>query len=265
MIKQPIPLTPTEVSVLAQCPLHYHFLKQKSGHSSSNPQAQLDERVREAIQYLHKGGGPARISLAGCLQQAGGDPPARTMIRHYYHRLEQDWPRMMAANESIQLRISIGGVLLLLQGTLDRLDRTSDGGILAILFRTAAGPLPSAETLQTDHAMTIYHALVAATYPLRRPVRLQEMWLQSDHQISIELSEEEYRRNLSDLREPVQALARGEVMARPGLHCDTCPFKHHGCPVYSHEKDAPDQDESENFDLPTPGGKISSRKWIFKI
>lgn len=111
--------------------------------------------------------------------------------------------------------------------------------------------------------MTVYHSLVAATYPLKRPVRLQELWLRVNQSVTIELSEEEYRRNLSDLREPVQALARGEVMARPGLHCDVCPFKHHGCPVYAHE--APTQEGDNDLASPPDSGKMFPREWIFKI
>jgi len=113
----------------------------------------------------------------------------------------------MAGNETIELKISLGGVSLLLEGTVDRLDKTSDGGILAMFFRTDDGPLPDAARLRRDHALTIYHLLTAATYPLKRPVRLQEWWLALDQGVTVELSEEEYRRNLSDLREPVQALA----------------------------------------------------------
>ncbi|MBI1877835.1 MAG: PD-(D/E)XK nuclease family protein, partial [Chloroflexi bacterium] len=140
------------------------------------------------------------------------------------------------------------------------LDQTSDGGILAILFRTEAGPLPAAADLREDHAMTIYHALVAANYPNKRPVRLQEFWLQLDQSVTIELSEDEYRYNLSQLREPIQALARGQVRARPGLHCEVCPFKHRGCPVYAHE-----QNEADDLSASPPAGKISPRQWIFTI
>jgi hypothetical protein len=263
MTRQPIPLTPTEVAVLAQCPLHYHFLQQKPSVQMDQTLATRDKLVRESIRQLHAAGGPARLSLASCLQQAVGEPVVEQIVERYYQRLAQDWPQMIAGNETVQLKISIGGVSLLLQGTIDRLDKTSDGGILAILFRTEDGPLPTAADLRRNHAMTIYHALVAATYPLKRPVRIQEMWLQLDQEVTIELSEDEYRHNLSDLREPTQALARGEVMARPGLHCDTCPFKHHGCPVYAHQTDT--HNETENFTLHPPDGKIPPRKWIFKI
>lgn len=259
MIKQPIPLSPDEVRVLARCPLHYHFL-----HQSPEPdQSPLDRLVREAIQTLHAAGGPARLPLADCLKQVAGHGHAEIILKRYYHRLEQDWPNLIAGNETMQLKISIAGVSLLLQTTVDRLDKTSDGGILAILFRTGEGPVPTPADLLRDHAMTIHHALVAATYPLKRPVRLQEWWLQSDQVVTIELSEEEYRHNLSDLREPVQALARGEVMARPGLHCDNCPFKYRGCPVYAGETES--QIEPDDFVPPSPRGKIHPRKWVFKI
>jgi hypothetical protein len=186
------------------------------------------------------------------------------MAERYYHHLKQDWTSMIAGNETMQLRISIGRVSLALEATVDRLDKTSDGGILAILFRPENGPLPSERDLHQDHALTIYHALVAATYPLRRPVRIQEWWLRPDQRITIELSEEEYRRKLSDLREPVKALARSEVMARPGLHCETCTFKYRGCPVFAREKEA-NKDSVDDLVPPPQRGKISPRKWVFKI
>jgi RecB family exonuclease len=258
MIKQPIPLTPIEVRVLARCPLHYHFLQQVT-RPKPDP---LDALVRETLQLLHRAGGPSRMSLAECVQKVGTEPAARWMVEKYYHRLAQDWAKTIAVNETMTLRISIAGVALLLRATVDRLDKTSDGGILAVLFRTESGPHPSEAAFRQDHAVTIYHALVAAAYPLKRPVRLQELWLQLDESLTIELSEDEYRRNLSDLREPVKALARGEVMARPGLHCESCPFKHRGCPVYLHETS--DEAEADDLVQPPQYGKIP-RQWIFKI
>ncbi len=258
MVKQPIPLTPQEIRILAQCPLHYHFWRQEAPRQGH----QVDGLVRDTIQQLHAAGGPARLPLEECLRPVISQPKARVMVERYYHRLGQDWSQMMAGNETIQLKISLGGVSLLLEGTVDRLDKTSDGGILAIFFRTDDGPLPNAAYLRRDHALTIYHLLTAATYPLKRPVRLQEWWLAFDQGVTIELSEDEYRRNLSDLREPIQALARGEVRARPGLHCEVCPFKHHGCPVYARQEG---QTEPEDTALPQADDKIFPRTWIFKI
>jgi hypothetical protein len=170
---------------------------------------------------------------------------------------------MLAGNETMSLKIVLAGIPLLLTGTVDRLDRTSDGGILAVLFRTEGGPAPEAAELLQNPAMTIYHALVAATYPLKRPVRIQELWLQPNQEVTIELSEDEYRDNLGRLREPVQALARGEVMARPGSYCDVCPFQYRGCPVYVYDPNG--ETEADDFEPPTSDGKIPPRKWIFKI
>lgn len=268
MIKQPIPLTPQEVRILAQCPLHYHFARQKPAWPNTwleeaSPESRVEQLVREVIQELHAAGGPARMTLQDCLTRTANLPAARQMITTYYQRLQQDWARVMAGNEAMSLRIVIAGVSLALSGTVDRLDRTRDGGILALLFRMEAGAPPTAEELRQNPAMTIYHALVAATYPLRRPVRLQELWLQANQEVTIELSEEEYRDNLSLLREPVLGLARGEVMARPGSYCDICPFKYRGCPVYVHE--TPDESQGDDFEPPDSDGKIPPRQWIFKI
>lgn len=262
MKRQPFPLTPAAVRVLVRCPLYYHFAQQSSPQIEPE-QVALDKLVRKTLQQLHATGGPARLSLAECLEKVANQPLVRHMVERYYHRLAQDWPQMIAGNETMALKIYIGGVSLALSGTLDRLDKTSDGGILAILFRTEEGPLPTPTNLRRDPAITVFHALVAAGYPLKRPVRIQELWLQPDQAVTVELSEDEYRHNLGLLREPVQALARGEVMAWPGLHCDVCPFKYRGCPVYAHEAGA--ETEADDFAPSASGGKIPPRKWIFKI
>lgn len=266
MMKQPLPLTPETVRILVRCPLHFHFQETWSGRSGQinvPPLPSLDDMVRESIQRLHAAGGPARLSLAAWLDNVGDQPLARQMMEQYYQRLQQDWPWMIAGNETMTLKISLGGVSLALRGTVDRLDKTADGGIVATLFRTGGETTPSPADLTQDHAITVYHALVAATYPLKRPVRIQELWLQANQTVEVELSEAEYRRNLSQLREPVQALARGEVRARPGLHCDICPFKYQGCPVYAHE--TPKPGGSQEFDADAGPSKIPNRKWIFKI
>lgn len=259
MLRQPIPLTPSEARILANCSLHYYF-DQQTGSSVDPAQTAWDEAVREALQALHAAGGPARLPLEQFLAGQADQPLLRSILERYYRRLAQDWRQMIAGNETLELKITIGGIPVLLRGTVDRLDKTSDGGILAVLFRTEPGPLPAAAELRQDHAMTVFHALVAANYPHKRPVRLQEAWLQLDQSVTIELSEEEYRQNLVQLREPIQALARGQVHARPGLHCELCPFKYRGCPVYAHEQN----DENDLASTPLEG-KIPRRQWTFKI
>jgi hypothetical protein len=259
MVRQPISLTPAEARVLAQCSLHYYFWQQSPPVDHSPPE-NLIQTVQEAIQRLHAAGGPGRLSLEQCLAWVEGPDIAKVMFSHYYQRLARDWVHMLAGNETLELKISILGVPVVLSGTVDRLDKTSDGGIVAILFRSEAGPLPTAAELRQDHALAIYHALVAANYPHKRPIRLQELWLQLDQSVTIELSEEEYRQQFSRLREPIRDLARAQVKASPGLHCDVCPFKQQGCPVYSHE-----QNKAADFASSSPEGKISARKWIFKI
>jgi hypothetical protein len=252
-----VTLSPAAIRVLANCPLHYHFLQQ-----APPPQAALDRLVREAIWELHAAGGPARLALADCVQPLAAYPPARQMVERYYHRLARDWPQVIAGGESLELKISMTPVSLLIQGELDRLDKTADGGILGIIFRTEDRPPPTAAELLNDLGITAYHALVAAGYPDKRPVRIQEWWLRADERVTVELSQAEYRHNLGRLRGPVQALARGDVAARPGLHCDWCPFKDDGCPVYAHETPSPN--DEDNLDPLPPSGKITPRTWIFK-
>ena len=188
-MKQPIPLTPKDVKVLISCPLHYHFLQQRSALPATySTQVERAAMVHDVIQHLHAAGGPTRLPLPQYLEKVAGEPVARQMVEHYYHRLQQDWPRIIAGNETMRLRISIAGVPLALRGTVDRLDKTRDGGILAILFRTEPEAPTTDTDLRRDAAVTIYHALVASTYPLKRPVRIQELWLHHNQEVTVELS-----------------------------------------------------------------------------
>ncbi len=256
----PVLLTPANVAALMECLLHYHFLQQSPNlPAPQSDSADLDSRVRKVLARLHAAGGPARLSLAKYLEPVQHYPTAKKMAENYYHRLRRDWPRVMATNEALSLKISLAGVPLQLNGVVDRLDQTNDGGILAILFSTGPEPPPTPDQLRLLPASAVYHALVAAAYPLKRPVRLQQLWLHPNQEITVELSEDEYRANFSRLRDPVRALAQQKISARPGLHCETCQFKANGCPVYR----PPAETAADDFDPAPPDGKIDSRRWIY--
>jgi hypothetical protein len=254
MVSQPISLLPEDVAILVECPLHYHFRGQQTGPT---PADDLDRLVRQTIHQLHAAGGPHRMSLRRCLAPLQPQQGAQRLVERYYTRLRHEWSGMIASNVPLELKITIAGVALRLHATPDRLSQASDGGIMVVLIRTGNSPLPSPEQLRRDPAYTIYHALVATAYPLKRPVRVQELWLHHDQAVTIELAEEEYRHNLSLLRDPVRDLARGQVQARPGLHCDRCPFKHRGCPVYAHD--------ASDFESYLSDGNIPDREWVYNV
>src|SRR5262245_4682097 len=120
MSKQPIILTPEDVSVLISCPLHYHFLQQKAAlPASAAAEAELDRLVKNSIQALHAAGGPARLSLEDCLWPVIFHPAARQMVESYYGRLKRDWSRILAVQEAMTLKISLAGVFFVLEATVD--------------------------------------------------------------------------------------------------------------------------------------------------
>ncbi|GAB4461318.1 MAG: hypothetical protein Kow0031_40510 [Anaerolineae bacterium] len=257
MTTQPIHLTPEEVEILIQCPLHYHFRRQEAG--PPDDAAELEQLVRESAHDLHAQGGPGRVSLRRCLAPLQHHLAAQVLVERYYLGLRHDWASTIASNEALALTITIARVAIQLHTTVDRLNSTGDGGIVAVLIRTGAEAPADEARHRNSPRFTIYHALVASAYLHKRPVRIREMWLAAGRDITIELSEAEYRDNLSRLREPVLGLSRGQVRARPGLHCDSCPYKPAGCPVYAHHN-SPD-----DFDSPPPDGKIQPRQWLFDV
>lgn len=260
-------LTPRGLRLLAQCPLHFHFEQQSPLAGLSDEDREIDQWLRSTLHALHAQGGPQRLNLPAVLNllaaQVGaeGAQPgaslilARQVVAAYHRRLRGEWAQMLASNETLRLQLRLGRATVSLTAEIDRLDRADDGGITATEFVTGPGPAPDPLSLATDPGITAFHALAAAAYPTKRPVRVRQLWLRLDQTVEVELSEAEYRRNLSALRAPVEALVEEEFVARPGVHCEVCPFKYKGCPIYLHETPP---------EAPAPGPKPKSvRTWSF--
>lgn len=236
--------SPQDLASLSQCTLQFHF-------SQRRPVVANDHFWREAVQdtirHLHAQGGPNRLNLPATLRyleqgladQAVDDVvltmAARQMLAHYHRRLRTDWPLVMASDEQLNLNLRLPRQIIRLAGQVDRVDRAEDGGVTAVFFKIERQAPPTEDSAPPDEEMlvfTLIHALLAAAYPQRRPVRLKQLWLFTDQVRVWELQEEQYRQDLDMVRRRAQAWLDGEVLARPGLHCDTCPFKYQGCPVF---------------------------------
>lgn len=259
--------SPLELQRIADCSLQHHFYQQTPVQQS----ALLNRVVRGTIQHLHAAGGPNRLNLPATLRhmarlippESGRDTAltagAQRMVSAYHRRLRHEWPKIVAGNELLSLTLRLKRAAVRCRTVVDRLDMEDDGGITVITFTTRPGappPLPPEENIEA----TMLHALAAAAYPHRRPVRVAWRNLHHDRDLTLELAERRYRQNLEAVKTRLQAWLDGEILARPGLHCDRCPFKHHGCPLYpndSPEEDAPDLPES------APPATLSERRWTF--
>ncbi|MFQ5611696.1 MAG: PD-(D/E)XK nuclease family protein [Anaerolineae bacterium] len=261
-------LTPDDFRILGQCPLHYHFRQQQPVAGVSQEDREIDHLLRVTLRALHAQGGPGRMKLPAALdllaaqaRSAGGLAEsvlmvARQALAAYHRRLRREWPDMIASNETLQLPLTLGRKTVRLSAEVDRLDRAADGGVVVTELKTGPGPLPDPETLTTDLGLTALHALTAASYPAKRPVRVRQLWLRTDDVLEVELSEAQYRRNISALRKSIETLLAGQFLARPGAYCDNCYFKFKGCPVYAHETPPPAPE-------PSSKPKLSTRIWDF--
>lgn len=231
-------LTPTEINRIASCTLQQHFWQQLPPQQKPA----MEEAVLKTVQHLHARGGPQRLNLPATLRYAEKLPAAqglskqqttaaRQMIAVYHRRLRKEWAQVIASNEQLSLNIRLRQDWIQIEAVVDRLDRDADNGINAINFITHAGPV-SDLTQGKSIEITVLHALTAAAYPHKRPVRVSYRWLQHNQEQTLQLTERQYRENLAQMKERVAAWLDGEIMARPGLHCEECPFKHQGCPIY---------------------------------
>ena len=260
MAQGPI-FSPVELGMITDCTLQYHFWRQ----TPAEPEAvALAEVVGETIAYLHAAGGPQRLNLPATLRDMTRFIPAiyqdnvpfqtaaRQMTANYHRRLKTEWARVIASNEAVALNIRLGRGLLQVEGVVERVDKEEEGGITAVQFKPSPRPIPT-RNLETDIETTLWHALAAAAYPDKRPVRVKYLWLYHNREEGVELSEKQYRANLEKVKGRAQAWLGGEILARPGPYCAACPFKYRGCPVYQNEipADLPETlTEEEAADLP---------------
>jgi len=267
MVSQALILTPLELNRITMGTLQYHFWQQ----SPPSDEALLEETALETIQHLHASGGPLRLNLPATLRHTeqllstSGQSDrrlaaaARQMIANYHRRLRDEWPRIIASAETLGLNIKLKQGWIQCEAVVDRLDKEDDGGLSAVKFVAHSGPIADLNESNAIEA-TMLHALIAAAYPSKRPVRVKYRWLYHDQDQILQLTERQYRENLAKMQERVQAWLGGEILARPGLHCEQCAFKHQGCPIY------PEQSSGEDdLDLPEDAlpATLSNRTWTF--
>jgi len=231
-------LTSTEINRITLCTLQQHFWQQ----SPPETKTVMDEAVLKTIQRLHAQGGPQRLNLPTTLRYVEGLlagatvsrqqlNTARQVVAAYHRRLRKEWTQVIASNELLTLNIRLRQDWIQIEAVVDRLDKGADDEISAISFITRAGPVSDLAQNKNIEA-TMLHALTAAAYPHKRPVRVIYRWLQHNQEQVLQLTERQYRENLAQVKERVEAWLDGEIMARPGLHCEKCPFKDQGCPIY---------------------------------
>ena len=214
--------SPTDLSIITDCTLKYSFFQQ-TDQVSENRSTNIDPLeivVLKTIRYLHASGGPFRLNLPSTLRVLGQyvsemavDNPhlymsARQTVATYHRHLKSAWANVMASNELMSLTIRLFRTAIQVETVFDRVDKSDDGGIIGVKFFTAPDAIPH-QIPNSDIEATILHALVAAAYPGRRPVRLKYYWLYHNQWKTIELTEKQFRQNLVKMKERVQAWQEG--------------------------------------------------------
>ncbi|MEM7029262.1 MAG: PD-(D/E)XK nuclease family protein [Chloroflexota bacterium] len=262
--------SPTDLNHITDCTLKYSFFQQLDAAShdavgfdevlyideTSSSNNLLEMAVLKTIQHLHASGGPFRLNLPSALRALGqyfselkvqgkGDYVlARQIVANYHRQLKTEWVNVIASNELMTLTIRLRYQTIQAEAIIDRVDKAADGGITGVKFILSPDRTPDDIGLNTIET-TILHALIAATYPNRRPVRLKYVQLDHPQTKNIELNEKEFRQNWAKMKARVQAWLDGEILARPGPYCDRCPFQYQGCPLFTAPEIDGDSEEIE--------------------
>lgn len=159
---------------------------------------------------------------------------AATLVEHYF-RLED--PNLVhAVGIEITLEARVEGVLL--RGIIDRLDRTPDGDLVVVDYKTGRAPSPGFEQAKLLGVHT--YALLCEQVLGRRPVAVRLLHLREPIVITAEPSEQKlrgHRQKTTAIWSAIERACRNEDF-RPRVSplCKFCTFKPF-CPSYGGNPD----------------------------
>ncbi len=254
----PRSLSPSKVSSFRDCALAFRF--NAIEHLPDDPtvwtvKGTLVHRALERLFWSHRRG--QRTEAAGALELAGAwdelqsDPDflfldlspedadsfradADSLVRNYFALEDPD--EVDAVGVELTLEAHVGD--LRLRGIIDRLDRTDDGDLVVVDYKTGRAPSPAFE--QSKLVGVQIYALLCQEVFGRRPVQVKLLHLKEPTSIIAEPSEQAIRgqrQKASAVWSAIERACRDEdFRPRPSPLCDYCRFRAF-CPAFGGNPD----------------------------
>jgi putative RecB family exonuclease len=249
----PTTLTPSKISSFTNCALSFRFSVIDRLPEVPSPQAVKGTLVHRALQLFlsecdpgHRGRVEAETSLGRAWEQLRGHPEvaelglgeaerkaflgdASVLVDHYFELEEPN--SVTAIGVELDLHAEIEGIAL--RGIIDRLDRTPDGGLAVVDYKTGRAPrLEQARSRLS--ALQLYARLCEAVLG-ERPTVVRLMYLRDRVVVSAAATDQSLRgvelRARAVWAAIERACERSDFRPNPSALCKWCSYQEF-CPAF---------------------------------
>lgn len=142
----------------------------------------------------------------------------REILGEFYAQLEHaGWPAVMFLEKNFNLKI--GGYIL--KGSIDRLDRLSDGGLEIIDYKT--GKPKDKLTFEDKRQLMLYQIAAEEAFGLKVK-KLSYYYLENGQFISFEAKEKDIEKVKEQIIEGIGEIVKCNFIPNPGFLCSYCDF-----------------------------------------
>ena len=254
----PRSLSPSKVSSFRSCPLAFRFTaieRLPDPATEATVTGTLVHSALEGLFWKHPRGrrspAAAQAELASAWERLQGDPDflslelsaegaeamradAEALVANYFAIEDPD--EVDPVGVELTLDAHIGGVRL--RGILDRLDRTPDGDLVVVDYKTGRAPSPAYE--QSRLAGVQLYALLCQEILGRRPVEVRLLHLKEPTVIAAEPTEQGLRGQRTKTIAVWDAIERAcrsdDFRPKTGPLCNWCSFQAF-CPAFGGDPD----------------------------
>jgi len=239
-----------------RCPLKFKFQYVDKIRTPKSKDALFGTLLHSALKILHEPGLiiPAEEDILKFISDKW-DPSiysseqestlnfaqAIKIMKDYYAKNYPSQFTVLALETMFEVPLQVAGQQHLLTGKIDRVDKTQDGLLEVIDYKTTK-KMPSQEAVDKDLQLAVYHLGVANRWPTlvkeERPLKTSLYFLKHGEK----LSSTRTAANLAETKESItrdfevidKAFKESKFPATPNVLCDWCEFQRH-CPFFKHK------------------------------
>jgi len=163
------------------------------------------------------------------------------IMKDYYAKNYPSQFTVLALETMFEVPLQVGAEKHLLTGKIDRVDKTQDGLLEVIDYKTSK-KMPSQEAINQDLQLAVYHLGVANRWPSLvredRPLKTSLYFLKHGEKLSTTRTTQDLAATeesiIKDFETIGQAAKDAKFPPTPNVLCDWCEFQRH-CPYFKHK------------------------------
>jgi len=239
-----------------RCPLKFKFQYIDKIKTPKSKEAAFGTLLHSALKILHEPGLviPAEEDIlkfisdnwdaafyASEQESALAFGQAIKIMKEYYAKNYPADFNVLALETPFEVPIQTGQELHLITGKIDRVDKTPEGVLEVIDYKTAK-KMPSQEAVDKDLQLAVYHLGVANRWPSlaqdNRPLKTSLYFLKHGEKLSTTRTPQDLAATKASIIKDFEIISRAAKDAKfsptPNALCDWCEFQK-SCPYFKHK------------------------------